>query len=97
MALHDRPYYSWNRTPLTVAVQRLGVTYLVLNDRVLLHGSGLGKDDWKNVREFADQFVRTNADLVARAPDPFYGDLEIYRVKSHLPAQPGSPVLSGAF
>ena len=81
LALHDRTYYSWHRTPLDYAVQKLGVNYLILNDRVLLHGSGYGEDDWREIRETANAFVRTGADLVGRVPDPFYGDLEIYRVR----------------
>ncbi len=81
VSLHDRPYYSWHRTPLSFAIQKLGVNYMILNDRVLLHGSGYGDDDWREIRETADAFVRTNADLVGRVPDAFYGDLEIYRVR----------------
>jgi len=83
MALHDRTYYSWNRTPLDFAVNKLGVDYLIMNDRVLLHGSGFGLDDWKEQREIANSFVRESADLVGRVPDPFYGDLEIYRVRQN--------------
>jgi 4-amino-4-deoxy-L-arabinose transferase-like glycosyltransferase len=83
MALHDRPFYSWNRTPLDLAVGKLAVNYLVLNDRVLLHGSGYGKDDWQELRETVNAFVRSNAELVGTAPDRFYGDLEVYRVKAN--------------
>jgi hypothetical protein len=81
LGLHDRTYYSWHRTPLEFAIRKLGVNYLILNDRVLLHGSGYGNDDWREIRETANAFVRTGADLVGRVPDPFYGDLEIYRVR----------------
>ena len=93
MALYDRPYYSWNRTPLDWAVDKLGVNYLILNDRVLVHGSGIGLDDWKEVREKAENFARTNADLIAKVPDPFYGDLEIYRVRPASTAGRASPAL----
>ncbi len=81
LALHDRPFYSWHRTPLDFAIHNLGVNYMILNDRVLLHGSGYGEDDWSRIRETANAFVRTGADLVGKVPDPFYGDLEIYRVR----------------
>jgi 4-amino-4-deoxy-L-arabinose transferase-like glycosyltransferase len=83
LALHDRVYYSWNRTPFDYAISRLHVNYLILNDRVLVGGSGIGLDDWKAIRERANEFVRTQADLIGRVPDPFYGDLEIYRVKAN--------------
>jgi 4-amino-4-deoxy-L-arabinose transferase-like glycosyltransferase len=77
MALYDMPYYSWNRTPVKYAVDR-GVNYLILNDRVLVHGSGQGTDDWVERRTEAADFVRDHATLIGHAPNPFYGDLEIY-------------------
>ena len=79
MALNDHTYYSWNRAPLEYALDH-GATYLILNDRVLLNGSGFGKDDWRNIREALHGYVRQNASLVGRVPNPFYGDLEIYKV-----------------
>lgn len=81
MALNDHTYYSWNRAPLQYALDH-GATYLILNDRVLLHGSGFGKDDWRAVRETLDRFVREHATLAGSVPSPFYGDLEIYRVNA---------------
>ncbi len=82
LALHDRTYYSWHRTPLDYAIQEAGVDYMILHDRVLLRGSGYGNDDWRDVREKTDAFIRAGgAELVGKVPDPFYGDLEVYRVK----------------
>jgi hypothetical protein len=85
MSLYDHPYYSWNRTPLEYALNR-GATYLILNDRVLVHGSGLGLDDWVQVREKANAYVKDHARLVGYAPNSFYGNLEVYQV---LPAGTG--------
>jgi 4-amino-4-deoxy-L-arabinose transferase-like glycosyltransferase len=82
MALSDHPYYSWNRTPLQYALDH-GATYLILNDRVMVHGSGYGEDDWAQQRDEAKAFVRGHARLIGRAPNPFYGDLEIYRVEGN--------------
>ena len=79
MALCDHPYYSWNRTPVQYAVDR-GASYLILNDRVLLHGSGYGEDNWVEVRESANAFVAKHAVLAGRVNNSYYGDLEIYRV-----------------
>jgi 4-amino-4-deoxy-L-arabinose transferase-like glycosyltransferase len=79
MALNDHEYYAWNRAPLNYAVEH-GARYLILNDRVLLNGSGYGSDDWADVRNTAAAFVKGHATLVARVPNAFYGDLEIYRV-----------------
>jgi hypothetical protein len=81
MAMNDHEYFSWNRTPLQYALDH-GTAYLILNDRVLLHGSGFGYDDWANVRQTASDFVRSGgASVIGRVPNPFYGDLEVYRVK----------------
>jgi len=85
MSFNDMPYYSWNRTTVKYAVDH-GVNYLILNDRVLLHGSGQGGDDWIVRRTEAADFVRDHATLVGHAPNPFYGDLEIYRVNAPVEA-----------
>jgi hypothetical protein len=88
LALHDRTFYAWNHTPFDYAINDLGVNYLILNDRVLVHGSGFGRDDWREVRESAAAFVPTHADLVGRVPNAFYGNLEIYRVRPTTPKSP---------
>jgi 4-amino-4-deoxy-L-arabinose transferase-like glycosyltransferase len=80
LALHDHTYYAWNRGTLDDAI-KLGVNYLILNDRVLVNGSGFGSEDWKEVRERANAFVEANGDLIGHVPDPFYGDLQVYRVR----------------
>jgi hypothetical protein len=85
MAFNDMPYYSWNRTNIKYALDH-GVNYLILNDRVLLHGSGQGPDDWIERRTEAANFVRDHATLVGHAPNSFYGDLEIYRVNAPVDA-----------
>jgi 4-amino-4-deoxy-L-arabinose transferase-like glycosyltransferase len=80
MALNDHTYFSWNRAPLRYAIEH-GAEYLVLNDRVLLRGSGFGKDDWVHVRKAAAELIGAGgATLVGRVPNAFYGDLEVYRV-----------------
>jgi 4-amino-4-deoxy-L-arabinose transferase-like glycosyltransferase len=81
MALNDRPYFSWNRTNVKYGIDH-GANYLILNDRVLLHGSGTGVDDWVETRNDFAAFVKDHATLIGHAPNPFYGDLEIYRVNA---------------
>jgi hypothetical protein len=80
LALNDHRYYSYDRTPLDYAIATLKPDYLILNDRVMLHGIGYGTDDFKDMRERANAFAKRSAILFAKAPDPFYGPLEIYRV-----------------
>ena len=79
MSFHDQRYFSWNRAPLQYSLER-GANYLILNDRVLVNGSGFGLDDWDYIRKETSEFVSRHATLVGRAPNAFYGDLEIYRV-----------------
>ncbi len=79
MSFHDQPFYSWNRTPVRYAADR-GATYLVVNDRVLVNGSGFGLDDWAARRQEIQDFVSAHATLAGRVSNPFYGDLEIYRI-----------------
>ena len=65
-------------TPGSIA--NLNPQYLILYDRVMVSGSGLGDDDFGEVRTKAAEFVRTHATRTGTIEDPFYGDLEIYRV-----------------
>jgi 4-amino-4-deoxy-L-arabinose transferase-like glycosyltransferase len=81
LALHDRHYYSFDRSPFDYAIANLKPNYLILYDRVMQHGSGFGADDFAEVRTKATEFVRTHAEKTAAISNPFYGDLEIYRVR----------------
>lgn len=80
LALNDRTYYSYDRTPFAYAVANLRPGYLILYDRVMMHGSGRGEDDYRELRNQATEFVKAHATLAARVSNGFYGDLEVYRV-----------------
>jgi 4-amino-4-deoxy-L-arabinose transferase-like glycosyltransferase len=81
LALHDRRYFSYDRSPFDYAMTNLKPRYLILNDRVLLHGSGFGHDDFSDTRLKAAAFVQRHADKTATVSNPFYGNLEIYKVR----------------
>jgi len=81
LALHDRRYYSYDRSPFDYAIANLKPTYFILYDRVMMSGSGFGADDFADVRAKATEFVRTHAEKTAVISNPFYGDLEIYKVR----------------
>ena len=87
MALADRGCHSYDRTPFsyTSTVQR--PEYMILGDRVLLGGSGFGKDDYADVRTEAAAFVERHGHLSARVFDPFYGDLSVYQVTYDVPGK----------
>ena len=80
MALNDRTYYAYDRTPFDYAITRLHPQYLILHDRVMEHGSGYDTDDFSSLRRQATEFVSTHGTLAGRVSNAFYGDLEIYRV-----------------
>jgi 4-amino-4-deoxy-L-arabinose transferase-like glycosyltransferase len=80
LALHDRTYYAYDRTKWDYALEKLKPEYLILNDRVMVHGSGQGEDDFAVLRGRLQEFVREHGTLAGRVPDDFYGDLEVYRV-----------------
>jgi 4-amino-4-deoxy-L-arabinose transferase-like glycosyltransferase len=79
LALHDRPFYSFSRTSLNYALQH-GITYVISNDRVLLHGSGYGDNYYEPLREELTAFLRSHSQLVGEVHSDFYGDLEVYHV-----------------
>jgi len=80
MALSDRTYYAYDRTPLDFAVQKLKPEYLILFDRVMANGSGHGKDDFARLRAQATELVRKRGTLAGRVSNEFYGEMEIYRI-----------------
>jgi 4-amino-4-deoxy-L-arabinose transferase-like glycosyltransferase len=80
LALNDHKYYSSDRAPFHYALSVLKPDYLILNDRVMLYGSGSGTDDFKDLSEQANAFAKRNGRLVTAIPHSFYGDLEIYQV-----------------
>ena len=87
MALHDsRDYKAFNRTPFTYVTERGRANYLILKDRVMLGGTGYGYNDHEELVRESARYVAEHATLVGKVPDPFYGDLEVYRVNR--PAAP---------
>ena len=80
MALHDRKYSSFDRTPLEYAIAVRHPSFMITNDRVMAGGSGYGQDNFAGLRAGVTAFVQDRAGLVGQVSDPFYGDLRIYRV-----------------
>jgi 4-amino-4-deoxy-L-arabinose transferase-like glycosyltransferase len=91
LALYDRRYISYDRSPFEYTVANLKPRYLILNDRVLLNGSGFGKDDFQDVRVQTNAFVPEHADKTATIANSFYGDLEVYRVRDSVQSPRQAP------
>ncbi|MBZ5624060.1 MAG: glycosyltransferase family 39 protein [Acidobacteriia bacterium] len=79
-ALFDRECHSYDRTPFSYTAEVQRPEYLILGDRVMMHGSGRNADDFSEVRQNAFAFVERRGRLTARIDDPFYGDLRVYRI-----------------
>jgi hypothetical protein len=79
-ALFDRECHSYDRTPFSYTVEVQRPEYMILGDRVMMNGSGLGDDNFEELRKQAFAFVQRMGYLTARIEDPFYGDLRVYRI-----------------
>lgn len=80
LALYDHPLWTYMRSPFDYTIVHMKPDYLILNDRVMMHGFGYGVDDFAELRQQANAFARLHATAVAHIESPFYGDLDVYRV-----------------
>jgi len=85
MALNDRVYYSFDRAPFDYSISKLRPEYLILNDRVMVHGVGYGENEYEGLRRDWNAFAHEHAVLMGTVNNGFYGDLEIYRVPEFIP------------
>jgi len=86
LTFYDRQYFSYNRVPLDYALAH-GAEYLIINDRVMLYGTGYGDNFYEPLREQVNAFAHTHCQLVGVVPNSFYGDLEVYRVSDSSPGR----------
>jgi len=81
LALHDRPYISYERTDPLMAASQFNVRYFITGDRVMT--SGLPGDEifYANLRRgVAGVIVKSK--LVGDFPDPYYGNLKVYELSA---------------
>lgn len=80
LALRNHPYFSYERTTPKMAEQQYGVRYFVLGDRMMTQGEPWDAAFYSDMNSYlADLRVRST--LVGSFPDPYYGDLEVYRTR----------------
>lgn len=91
-ALHDRTFFSPDRTPFAYAQSKSPELYVIMNDRLMLHGSGFGDDNFKELREKLTVYTQQSCVRVGEVPNPFYGDLEVFQVKPGAPPAPPIPL-----
>ena len=79
LALHDRPFISYERTDPWMAVNQFHARYFITGDRAMT--SGLLGDEAFMIdlnRHLAEVIAQSK--LVGHFPDPYYGDLKVYEL-----------------
>jgi 4-amino-4-deoxy-L-arabinose transferase-like glycosyltransferase len=78
MALHDRTYISYERTDPWMAADQFHARYFITGDRVQVNGLPGDEEFYARLRQSMASVVAQST-LIAEFPDPYYGDLKIYR------------------
>lgn len=78
LAMHDHTYFSYERTTPSMAEQQYGVRYFVLGDRMMTQGEPWDAAFYADMNTYLARLVERST-LVAEFPDPYYGDLKVYR------------------
>lgn len=79
LALRDHTFISEERTTPEMAAKDFGVHYFILGDRMMAEGSSWDADYYEKTRaSLAD--IEQRGTLVRSMPDPYYGNLRIYRL-----------------
>ena len=79
LALHDRPFISYERTDPWMAANKYHAQYFIIGDRVMT--GGLPTDEAFIVdlnRHLAEVIAQSK--LVGHFPDPYYGNLRVYEL-----------------
>ena len=80
LALRDSPYISYERTEPWMAANKFRARYFIVGDPTMSNGG-----DWDGVfySKLLSQLteVEAHSDLVGHFPDPYYGDLKVYRLR----------------
>ena len=78
LALRNHPYISYERTTPKMAEQHYGVHYFVLGDRMMTQGEPWDAAFYQDMNSYLADLKRRST-LVGSFPDPYYGDLQVYR------------------
>ena len=81
MAFRDQPFISYERTDPLMAAKQYGVRYFIVGDRVLAGANGAQYGGFEETRDHMNQVV-AQSELVAHVSDPYYGDLNVYRLRN---------------
>jgi 4-amino-4-deoxy-L-arabinose transferase-like glycosyltransferase len=80
LALHDRPFISYERTDPWMAANQFHARYFIAGDRVMT--SGLPGDEafYESLRRSMAEVI-AQSKLVGHFTDPYYGDLKVYELR----------------
>ncbi len=81
LALHDRPYISYERTDPWMAANQFHARYFIAGDRVMTNGLPWDKNPDKNLNQHMTEVI-AQSKLVGNFPDPYYGDLKVYQFQA---------------
>lgn len=78
LAFHDRPFISYERTDPWMAANDYHVRYFILGDRMMTQGVDWDKAFYQSMNQHLAEITRRSK-VVGRFPDPYYGDLIVYK------------------
>jgi 4-amino-4-deoxy-L-arabinose transferase-like glycosyltransferase len=80
LAFHDQAFISYERTTPRMAEQQYGVRYFILGDRMMTQGEPWDAQFYDDMNQYLATLV-TRSTLVGEFPDPYYGNLRVYRTR----------------
>lgn len=81
LALHDRPFISYERTDPWTAANKFHARYFIADDRVMTSGEPGDEAFYENLNRSMSEVVAQST-LVGHFPDPYYGDLKVYELRA---------------
>jgi hypothetical protein len=81
LALHDRPFISYERTDPWMAANQFHARYFIAGDRVMTSGE-IGDEAFHESLDRSINEVISKSTLVGHFPDPYYGDLKVYKLQA---------------
>jgi hypothetical protein len=81
LALHDRPFISYERTDPWTAANQFHARYFITGDRAMTGGETTDEAFYESLnRSMAEVIAQSK--LVGQFSDPYYGDLKVYELNA---------------
>ena len=81
LALDDRPFISYERTDPWMAANQFHARYFIRGDRMMASGDTRDETFYDGLNKGMDEVI-SHCTLVGHFPDPYYGDLRVYRLSA---------------